>query len=100
LFNDRTVKQAGEKAVQWAWAHLYPPLTDTLEIGSGLDLGYIKGFYGPETDKDGQTYRWMTGHAEVRNIFTNADYGVALSGWRPDGAPLPGRCRAPGGRVP
>jgi 4-amino-4-deoxy-L-arabinose transferase-like glycosyltransferase len=92
LFNDRTVKMAGAQAVDWAWGHLNPPLTDTLEIGSGLDLGYIKGFYGPEMDEAGRTFRWTGKSAALRNVVgekNGPNYELVWSGWRPEGAPPP-----------
>jgi len=91
LFNDRTVKLAGEKAVEWAWNHLYPAPIDSIEIGSGLDLGYVRGFYGPEVDKDGRVFRWTVKEAEIRNLKSTDSTRlypllyrtVTWSGWRP-----------------
>jgi 4-amino-4-deoxy-L-arabinose transferase-like glycosyltransferase len=90
LFNERAVRSAGERAVEWAWGHLNPPVVDTLEVGSGVDLGYIRGFHGPETDGSGQSYRWTTGSATIRNVAAVAgspSIEVTWSGWRPDSAP-------------
>lgn len=88
FFNERVVKLAGDDALQWAWDHIHPPPVTTLEIGSGLDIGYIRGFYPPETSKDGLVFRWTTGQAEVRGIRLSGDQiGITLSGWRPDGSP-------------
>src|SRR5204863_8258429 len=73
-----------------AWGHLRPPVTDTLEIGSGLDLGYIRGFDAPEADNGGQGYRWSSDNATIRNVSsgdTGSNYDVVWSGWRPTGAP-------------
>lgn len=87
-FNERVVKVAADRAVQWAWDHLEPPVTNALVIGSGLDLGYINGFYGPETDQNGQTYRWSTPNAQVRNVVATSALSNTLqwtwSGWRPE----------------
>ena len=66
LFNARVVQVAGADALDWAWDHLSPPPTSTLQIGSGLDMGYVRGFYGPETASDGTLYRWSSDTAEIR----------------------------------
>ena len=42
------------------WIPHSAPRVDRLQIGSGLDIGYIRGFYGPETGKDGVRAR-LTG---------------------------------------
>ena len=66
LFNARVVQVGGADALDWAWDHLSPPPTSTLQIGSGLDMGYVRGFYGPETAADGTLYRWSSDSAEIR----------------------------------
>src|SRR5207249_11495495 len=71
LFNARVVKLAGDDALRWAWDHLNPPPVDNIEVGSGLDMGYVRGFYGPETDGAGIAFRWTGEHAEIRGLEKN-----------------------------
>jgi 4-amino-4-deoxy-L-arabinose transferase-like glycosyltransferase len=84
LFNARPVQVAGDEALVWAWDHLRPPVTNTLDIGSGLDVGYIRGFYAPETDPAGVSFRWMGTEARIRG-FCGAGNSIEWSGWRPAG---------------
>jgi 4-amino-4-deoxy-L-arabinose transferase-like glycosyltransferase len=85
FFNARTLQVDAMQAENWAWDHLNPPLTSTIQLGSGLDLGYIRGFYAPEKDAQGKTFRWSSDTAEVRNLQPQASAGIDWSGWRPPG---------------
>jgi hypothetical protein len=85
LFNTRVVQVAGQQAVDWAWDHLRPPLAGRVELGSGLDLGFIRGFHGPERDETGRTFRWMGPEGAVRGLTGNPELGLQVSGWRPGG---------------
>jgi len=85
FFNARTLQVQPMEAQRWAWDHLNPPMTSSVQIGSGLDLGYIRGFYGPEKDSSGQPFRWTSDKAEVRGLQPRAGYELAWSGWRPEG---------------
>jgi 4-amino-4-deoxy-L-arabinose transferase-like glycosyltransferase len=92
LFNARPVQVAGDEALVWAWDHLRPPVTNTLDIGSGLDVGYIRGFYAPETDNAGISFRWTGTQARIRG-FCGAGNSIEWSGWRPGGqAKVAARC--------
>jgi hypothetical protein len=87
FFNARRVKVAGDSALEWAWTHLKPPHVDHIDIGSGLDIGYIRGFYTPEATADGTDFRWTTGNAEMRGLSGSASgkASIKVSGWRPGG---------------
>jgi hypothetical protein len=85
LFNTRVVQVAGQQAVNWAWDHLRPPPADRIEIGSGLDLGYVRGFHGPERDANGRTFRWSGPDAAIRGLSPGSELAIVASGWRPDG---------------
>ena len=85
LFNTRVVQVAGEDAVNWAWDHLRPPPIGRIEVGSGLDLGFVRGFHGPERDSSGRTFRWTGPGAAVRGLSGDAQHSVQVSGWRPGG---------------
>ncbi|HYP40224.1 MAG TPA: hypothetical protein VEX13_07665, partial [Chloroflexia bacterium] len=92
LFNARPVQVAGDEALVWAWDHLRPPVTNTLDIGSGLDVGYIRGFYAPERDEEGVSFRWTGTEARIRG-FCGAGNTIEWSGWRPGGrAKVTARC--------
>jgi 4-amino-4-deoxy-L-arabinose transferase-like glycosyltransferase len=102
FFNAREVNVAGDAALRWAWDHLSPPAVDAIELGSGLDIGYVRGFYGTERDQDGRTFRWSGAHPEIRgkNGAPN-ELRITWSGWRPTGLPLarPGIITSEGGRA-
>jgi 4-amino-4-deoxy-L-arabinose transferase-like glycosyltransferase len=85
FFNTRTLQVDAMQAENWAWDHLNPPLTSTIQLGNGLDLGYIRGFYGPEKDAQGRPFRWSSDTAEVRNLQPQASVSLDWSGWRPQG---------------
>ncbi len=93
FFNTRVVKlagdgaQTGQQALDWAWDHLAPSPVPSIEIGGGLDIGYIRGFFSPETDDKGVTFRWSTDKAEVRGLTAAPQNVVKWSGWRPAGLP-------------
>ncbi len=87
--NAREVSVAGDAALRWAWDHLSPPAVDAIELGSGLDIGYVRGFYGAERDQDGRTFRWSGEHPDIRgNRDGSNKLRITWSGWRPTGLPL------------
>jgi tetratricopeptide (TPR) repeat protein len=87
-----------QQVVDWAWRHLRPPPASALDIGDGLDFGYIGGVYPAET-LAGETARWTSGHATLR--LGTAPRGQAGAGTvlvrlllaapRPDGAAVRGQ---------
>lgn len=56
--------------LQWAWEQLEPPPTEQIDLGGGLDIGYIQGFYTRGWADDAQKlatgYRWSGPHARLR----------------------------------
>lgn len=85
-----------------AWAHLNPPPQARLDVGDGLDLGYLRGLNLDESDADGTTYRWTTDSADLR-VAAPANPGAAtlhlrLRGYRPVGTIPPVRISV-GGRT-
>lgn len=86
FFNARVVQVNAIDAVDWAWYHLAPAPSDGIEIGSGLDVGYVRGFYGPEKEQGGKMYRWSADTAELRGL-DGPECAMVLSGWRPGGLP-------------
>jgi 4-amino-4-deoxy-L-arabinose transferase-like glycosyltransferase len=98
LFNTRVVQVAGQEAVDWAWDHLRPAPVGRVELGSGLDLGYVRGFHGPERDADGRTFRWLGQNGAVRGLTGNLELALMVNGWRPGGA-APATIKARGAGV-
>jgi 4-amino-4-deoxy-L-arabinose transferase-like glycosyltransferase len=55
-----------EQAVlDWSWAHLAPPPTRRVDVGNGLDFGYVTGVYQAE-QQAGTSVRWTNGHGRLR----------------------------------
>jgi len=81
---------AERDALPWAWSHLQPPAGREVDVGGGLDLGLVDGFYAPENE-GATTYRWSGAQARLR--FPAAGTGrpltlyLRLRGWRPAGEP-------------
>jgi hypothetical protein len=60
----------------WAWQHLDPPPTTRIDLGSGLDWGYVDGFYGREgVAEEPDNLRWTRGQARLR--FVGVGTGAA-----------------------
>ncbi len=85
FFNARYLQVNALEALDWAWGHLNPPITNAIELGSGLDMGYVRGFYAPEKGTDGLMFRWSSDLAEVRRLQVAPGYNIVWSGWRPGG---------------
>lgn len=52
----------------WAWRELQPPPTELIDLGAGLDVGYIRGFYkrdGGPAEQPGN-FRWSEAQATLR----------------------------------
>jgi hypothetical protein len=54
-----------QQVVDWAWNNLRPAPKDLLDIGDGLDYGYVGGVY-PAEELHGVTARWTDGYGVVR----------------------------------
>jgi hypothetical protein len=76
-----------EDLQSWAWRAFSPaaPPTTVLEVGSGLDLGFVRGFSLPEA----AGFRWTTAESEILLLVppraTQLDLRLASA--RPLGAP-------------
>ncbi len=84
--------RSGEDVQQFALDWLPVAPTHTVELGTGLDLGYIAGFSPGEQQGDA-TYRWLQGNGAVRlplNVPLAADSVVwlRLATGRPTPVPL------------
>jgi 4-amino-4-deoxy-L-arabinose transferase-like glycosyltransferase len=87
VFNQRDVRIANP--TEEAWARLDPPPLSRLDVGDGLNLGYVHGMNLDERDPDGTTYRWTEGRAEVWLEAPGGGEPVWLAlrvrGYRPNG---------------
>ena len=75
---------------RWAWEHLDPPRAAEIDLGSGLDWGYVDGFYGREgAAAQPDNYRWTGPVARLR--FVDAGSGqpqtlrLRVAAYRPGG---------------
>jgi tetratricopeptide (TPR) repeat protein len=72
----------------WAWSNLGPVPTSFIDVGN-LDLGYVRGFHGRESDGD-LSYRWSEGTAFIKFLHVKGGslkLSLRLSGWRLGEAP-------------
>ncbi len=53
------------EVVAWAWEHLSPDPVRRLDLGNGLDYGYVSGVHDSES-AGGVTYRWTNGEGRFR----------------------------------
>ena len=89
VLNYREVRVANP--TEQAWERLFPPPLARLDIGNGLDLGYLRGVTLNERDGDGTTFRWTGSRAELRLVAPGgpATLRLRLSSYRPVGPPPP-----------
>ena len=69
----------------WAWERFTTPAPAQLDIGGGLDLGFVRGVYAAE--KDG--WRWTKRDASIRLAAPGSTLRLRLASGRPAGAPQP-----------
>lgn len=56
---------AEHEVTDWSWAHLDPVPASFVDVGDGLDFGYVGGVYNAEVVDD-TTARWTQGTAMLR----------------------------------
>ena len=81
------------QAWSWSWFTSSPPAT--IDVGGGLDLGWIRGFHAAESGD----VRWTTAHATIRlaavapHVTASDDQArilqLRLAAGRPPGTPAP-----------
>ncbi len=86
-------KRSGVDLQQYA-LRLAMPATDHVDLGSGLDLGYIAGFSSveqtPRADGSSTTYRWLQGRGTLRlPLAAPLDKGAGLILHMTAGQPVP-----------
>jgi len=79
-----------QRVVDLSWRELRPPPTAQLDVGDGLDFGYVGGVY-PAEEQQGATARWTSGQGWLR---LRGDAGpqlvrLRLAAPRPDSAAVP-----------
>jgi hypothetical protein len=88
----RAEDRAGEDIQTWALEWLRPPPTNALQLSEGLDLGYIAGFSGGESDGTG-TFRWLAGDGRValplaKPLAASSTLLLRMTSGRPGAVPL------------
>ena len=88
----RAEGRAGEDIQRWALKWLRPPPTNNLALSEGLDLGYISGFSGGETDLTG-SFRWLSGEGQVvlplpNQLTEHSTLLLRMTSGRPNSVPL------------
>jgi 4-amino-4-deoxy-L-arabinose transferase-like glycosyltransferase len=65
LFGTQVIDQ--RNPVEWAWLWLHPAPTTTIDVGSDLDIGYIRGCYLGEGDAQlDANFRWCSSSMQLR----------------------------------
>lgn len=81
-----------EDLQRWSWEHFASPPSPNLDLGSGLELGFILGWHLPEREGE-VTYRWSDEEALFRLAVPAGDAPLRLSlrldAGRPAMLPLP-----------
>jgi tetratricopeptide (TPR) repeat protein len=72
----------------WGWAHFATPPPARLDLGGGLDLGFLHGFQLRRPDLGDEGFRWTRGEAALRLTAPAAAREVVLrlASGRPDGS--------------
>jgi tetratricopeptide (TPR) repeat protein len=78
----------------WLWERAGTPVPKTLDLGTGLELGFVHGWHLPETTGDGTTFRWTDESVTFRLAAPGGDSAplqltLRLAAGRPEGEPLP-----------
>jgi tetratricopeptide (TPR) repeat protein len=61
---ERVEENGSENVQRWSLAWLRPEARNELQLGNGLDLGYISGF-SPAEGPPEQHFRWLEGQGEI-----------------------------------
>jgi 4-amino-4-deoxy-L-arabinose transferase-like glycosyltransferase len=54
-----------QEVTDWSWKHLDPPTVKLVDVGNGLDFGYVGGVHHAEQEQ-GATARWTNGKGTIR----------------------------------
>lgn len=75
-----------------AWRWLRPPGVSRLDVGDGLDIGYVRGFSVAEQDAAGTSFRWTGPRAEARLLAPPGGaelLALRVRSYRPAGGAIP-----------
>jgi 4-amino-4-deoxy-L-arabinose transferase-like glycosyltransferase len=79
------------EGLAWAWDHFNDTPSPSLAL-DGTDIGFTRGFYGPERGDGGRTFRWMGTRGELRLTLPagtgSHTLALTLASPRPAGQPL------------
>ncbi len=64
--------------LEWAWLHLDTPPSAAVDVGDGLDFGFVDGMYAAEQQL-GRTARWTKGQAALRLAGSEAGATIRLT---------------------
>jgi tetratricopeptide (TPR) repeat protein len=64
--------------LEWSWQFLNAPPTTAIDVGDGLDFGYVHGMYAAE-QQVGRSARWTNGRAEVELAGSDAGGTIQLT---------------------
>ena len=81
-----------EDLQSWAWQIFSTPAPDILDMGTGLELGYIRGWHLPEHTGEGVSFRWSDEQATfclARSAACPVRLHLRLAAGRPEGLPPP-----------
>lgn len=56
---------AEQDVTNWSWTYLEPPPASRVDVGNGLDFGYVGGVYNAE-EQQGADARWTNGQGLLR----------------------------------
>ena len=75
----------------WAWDNLQGPAPEALDVGGGLDIGFVAGMYAAES-VDGRQVRWTSGRGllRLRAGSAGALVRLRLAAPHPGGRPVQG----------
>ncbi|MGC8959328.1 MAG: glycosyltransferase family 39 protein [Chloroflexia bacterium] len=81
-----------EDLQRWSWEHFASPPSSSLDLGSGLELGFVLGWHLPEREGE-VTYRWSDAEVLFRLAVPSGDAPPCLylrmDAGRPEALPLP-----------
>ena len=60
-----------QAVLDWAWTSLHPLPIIRLDVGDGLDFGYLTGTYAAE-EQQGAVARWSNGRVQMRLAMPRA----------------------------
>jgi 4-amino-4-deoxy-L-arabinose transferase-like glycosyltransferase len=63
---------AEQDVTAWSWQHLHPPPTECIDVGNGLDFGYVGNVHNAEVQQQADA-RWTNGQGLIRLVAPASD---------------------------